>query len=317
MDGDGNKARHGDGNKAPRGGKGLGSGRRLSGAAGLLAVLVLAACSSGGTIPGTVAAQAQVQPERILAAPKDVLSAAEPQPNGTVWVLAGSPVSRGLFRYDLGTGRGVGSIPVSGAARAVTQSLTGVIGVALGTQNTGALQLLNGSTAAVIKTLPIGAPARGVVVGADGTTFYVLDGTASSASVTMVDSQAGRVLGTVPVPLNTVSIAPAPQQATLYALQPNGQVSEIAVAGGKVMDTFSLGDSGDSLVLSPDGRTMYALKHASRSSNVAVVDLATDSVHRVLPAPGNCLQVLISADGNQLYELAGTPAYGNIQIFAA
>lgn len=292
----------------------LGSVRRLGGAVSLVAVAVLAGCSSGGP---TSASVAQTQPERILAAPKDALSAGEPQPDGTMWVLAGTPTSRGLFKFDLGTGHGVGSISVSGATRAVTQALSGTIGLALGTKNSGALQLLNGSTAAVTKTVPLGAPARGIAVGADGTTFYVLNGTASSASVTIVNSQSGRVLGTVPVPLNAVSIAPGPQQTTLYALQPNGRVSEIAVAGGKIMDSFPVGESGDSLALSPDGNTLYALKSTSGTANVAVVNLATDSVHQVLPAPGNSRQVLVSADGSQLYELAGSSAYGNIQVFPA
>jgi DNA-binding beta-propeller fold protein YncE len=292
-----------------------GARRRLSGAVALAGAMVLAGCSSGGT--GTGAVAAQLRPERILAAPRDALSAAEPQPNGTVWVLAGGPASRGLFKFDLGTGRGLGSISVSGASRAVTQSAAGVIGLALGTKNTGALELLNDSTAAVIRTVALGAPARAVAVGADGTTFYVLTGTASATSVTIVNSASGRVLGTVSMPLDTVAIAPGAQQTTLYALQTDGRVSEIAIAGGKVMDTFTVGDSGDSLAISPDGATMYALKDVAGGTNVAVVDLATGSVHRVLPAPGHCRQVLVSADGNQLYELAGTRAYGNIQVFAA
>jgi len=45
-----------------------------------------------------------------------------------------------------------------------------------------------------------------------------------------------------------------------------------------------------------------------------VVDLATESVRKVLPAPGNCLQVLVSANGNQLYQVVGSASYGNIQV---
>ena len=84
----------------------------------------------------------------------------------------------------------------------------GVVGLALGTGRTGALELLDGRTGKVTKIIPLGAPARAVVVGSNGVTFYVLNGTAKSASVTMVNSQSGAVQGTVPVPLETVSIAP-------------------------------------------------------------------------------------------------------------
>ena len=50
---------------------------------------------------------------------------------------------------------------------------------------------------------------------------------------------------------------------------------------------------------------------------MAEVNLATESVQQVLPAPANCLQVLVSADGSLLYQLVGTPSYGNIQVFTS
>jgi DNA-binding beta-propeller fold protein YncE len=198
----------------------------------------------------------------------------------------------------------------------VTESLTGVLGVALGGRGTGALELLDGSTATVVRTVALGAPAREVVVGSDGGTFYVLNGTAAASSVTIVDSQDGRVKGTVPVPLDTVSIVPDVQETAIYALQPNGHVSQVAAAGGRIITNFPIGASGHSLALSPDGSTLFALKGATDATNVAVVDLATESVRKVLPAPSNCLQVLVSANGNQLYQVAGTAGYGNIQVFA-
>ena len=46
-----------------------------------------------------------------------------------------------------------------------------------------------------------------------------------------MNSRDGSVQGTVPVPLNTVSIAPDAQGISLYALQPDGQVSQVAIAG--------------------------------------------------------------------------------------
>jgi len=283
-------------------------------AGGIAITAVLAGCSSGLSA-ARLSASPQGRPERILAAPSGVVSAAQPQPNGTMWVLAGSPSSRGLFRMDLGTGRSIGSVSVSGDAKSVAQSLNGTIGLAIGTRTSGALELLNGSTATVAKTVPLGAPARGAAIGADGTTFYVLDGNRSSASVTVVNSISGRIQGTVSVPLNTTSVIPSPDQTRLYTLQADGLVSEIAVAGGKEMDSFTVGDPGKSVTISPDGSTLYVLKDASGEMNVAVVSLATDIIRKVMPAPAHSVQVVISADGNQLYELSGTAAYGNIQIF--
>lgn len=296
--------------------------RARSGARGIiigaLALAALSACSSGGG--GTAAGSgggrpSAVRPQHIFAAPKGLLSAAQPQANGTMWALAGGPAAKVLFGINLADGSGAGTVPVSSSARSVAESLGGVLGLALGTARTGALDLLDGSTGKVTRVVPIGAPARDVVTGADGSTFYVLNGTAKSASVTIVNSRDGSVQGTVPVPLNTDAISPDASGTSLYALQPNGLVSQIAVAGGKVVSTFQVGAAGRSIALSPDGSTLYVLKNAGPDANVSVVNIATQSVGQVLPAPANCLQVLVSADGSKLYQLVGTPTYGNIQVY--
>lgn len=284
---------------------------------GALAATALTACASGGS--GQQVQQGSPdKPQQVLPAPKGLLAAAQPQPNGTMWALAGNAASKGLFDLSLATGKGAGSISVSNAAQSVAESLAGVVGLALGTGRTGALEMLNGSTGKVIRTIPLGAPARDVVVASDGTTFYVLDGNAKSASVTVVNSRTGDTQGTVPVPLNTVSIAPDGQGSSLYALQPTGTVSQVAVVGGEIMTKFATGPGGRSLALSPDGTTLYVLKDASAATaNVAEVNLATDGVQRTLPAPASARQVLVSADGTQLYQLVGTSAYGNIQVFSS
>jgi DNA-binding beta-propeller fold protein YncE len=265
-----------------------------------LLAMTLAACSSG--LSAMPAAKTASRPERILPAPKEILAAGQPQTNGAIWMLAGNARSKGLFEFSFTSGQAIGSVSVSNEAQSMTESLTGMLGLALG-------------TGTVALTVRLGAPARDVVVGADGTTFYVLNGSATSSRVTIVDSANGRISGTVPVPLDTVSIVPDVQETALYALQPSGDVSQIAIAGGKIMTSFPTGDSGRSLALSPDGSTLYVLKNGLTSANVAVVDLATESVRKVLPAPGNCLQVLVSANGNQLYQVVGSASYGNIQVF--
>src|SRR5580698_2605661 len=252
-----------------------------------LTAATLAACSGGRGAPQhqpqPQQARAASKAQQIFPAPKNLLAAAEPQPNGTLWALAGDSASKGLYDINLANGGVVGSISVSNAARSVTESLSGVVGLALGTGGTGgtgALELFNGNTGDVAKTVPHGA-----------------------------------VQGTVPVPLNTVAIAPDAEGSGLYVLQPNGQVSQIAVAGGKIMSSFPVGSAARSLTLSPDGGTLYVLKDADPGTNVAEVDLATESVGKVLPAPAHCLQILVSADGSELYQLVGTPTYGNIQVF--
>ncbi|MBO0821994.1 MAG: YncE family protein, partial [Nocardiopsaceae bacterium] len=288
-------------------------------AAGIvLAAGALAACSSGGHPPHAAKAAA-AGPQQIIPAPKGLRAAAQPQTNGTMWALAGDQKVMALFDFSLtgGTQHLIGSRPVSNSARSVAESLSGVLGVALGTPHSGALELLDGATGTVKRTIPLGAPARQVVVGSDGSTFYVLNGNSRSASVTVVNSGNDKLLGTVPVPLDTVSIAPALQQSTIYALQPDGTVSQIATAGGQVQSSFTTGASARSLALSPDGSTLYVLKGDPNASNIAVVNTATQAITKVLPAPANSKQILISANGHQLYQMAGTAGYGNIQVTAS
>ena len=284
---------------------------------GVTIAVTVAACSGSGANTPAGGSGSEGRPERIVSAPRDLLSASQPQPDGMLWALAGDTASKGLFELNMTTGHVAGSVPVSDAAQSVTESLTGVVGVALAAPGAGALELINGNTGTPIRTVPLGAPARDVVVGSDGTTFYVLNGTSRSASVTVVDSRDGSVQGTVPVPLDTVSVVPDLEGSELYALEPNGQISEIAVAGGKILSSFPVGGTARSLAMSPDGGTLYVLKDAGADANVAEVDLATESTRQVLPAAAHSLQVLVSADGEQVYQLVGTPQYGNIQISAA
>ena len=167
-------------------------------------------------------------------------------------------------------------------------------------------------------------------MGSDGTTFYVLTRTATHhqrhapprhpASVTIVSSRAGRVLGSVPMPSDAVSVVPDVRETTLYALESNGFVDQINITGGKVVAKFKAttkDDKAQSIALSPDGGTLYVLKKAGGVSSIADVKVATEVVTKVLPAPSHCVGVLVSAGGGQLYELVGTPRYGNIQVFAA
>jgi len=294
-----------------------GATRHMTAVAALIsAALMLAACTdSVAQQASRSAATVKVMPQRIVPAPESLLAAAEPQANGIMWGLAGESTA-GLFEFDSSSGHLAGSVSVSKAARSVAESSAGVIGLALGTGNSGALELRDGRTAKLLQTIPLPAPARQVVAGSDGTTFYVLTGWPTAASVTIVDSHSGKVHGSVPVPADTVSVAPDVQQASFYALERSGLVDEISISGGQVTGKFEVGDKGRSIALSPDGRTLYVLKGTGKVANVAVVDAGTESVRRVLPAPSDCLELLVSATGSQLYEVVGAPGYGNIQVFA-
>jgi hypothetical protein len=298
--------------------------RRRAGGLALAAGLALVA--AGATLAGCGqpggshaaahhAASAALMPSHILNAPKNLMGATRPQADGSMWLLAGGP-SAGLFQVSSATGKIAASASVSADARSVAQARSGVIGLALGTATSGALELLSGQTPRVTRTVPLPAPARQIVISADGGTFYVLTAWHSTASVVTVNPRTGAAGRSIPVPGDTVAATPDVPQTDLYVLERSGLVDEIAVRTGKITATFRVGTAGRALALSPDGRTLYVLKGRASAPNVAVVSLSTESVHLVLPAPSHCHSLLVTADGGQLYEVVGTPSYGNIQVFA-
>lgn len=280
-----------------------------------VAALALAACSAGNS-PAKAhgAAAISVLPQHILHAPKSLLSVTEPQANGVMWALAG-PSSAGLFQISSATGRIKTSFSVSDTARSVAESSGGIIALALGSAHAGALELVNSRAKQAVRNVPLPAPAKQVTVGGDGTTFYVLTGWATTASVTIVNGQTGHVKAMVPMPSDAVSVVPDNKQASIYALERDGLVDQVGLTKGRILAKFKVGDTGRSIALSPDGSTLYVLKQLGGISNIAVVDAATEAVRKVLPAPGNCIEVMVSPGGGQLYEVVGTPGYGNIQIF--
>lgn len=280
------------------------------------AAFALVACSRGNP-PAKAhgAAAISMLPQHILHAPKSMLAVTEPQANGAIWALAG-PSSAGLFEISSATGQIKTSFSVSDTARSVAESSGGIIALALGSVHSGALELVNSRAKKVVRNVPLPAPAKQVVVGSDGTTFYVLTGWATTASVTIVNGQTGQVKGTVPMPSDVVSMVPDIQQATIYALERDGLVDQISLSRGRLLAKFKVGDTGQSIALSPDGSTLYVLKELGGISNIAIVDAATEAVKEALPAPSNCIEVMVSPGGGQLYEVVGTPGYGNIQIFA-
>jgi DNA-binding beta-propeller fold protein YncE len=280
-------------------------------AAVLAAGAVVAACATGKPPSAAGTAVQKLLPQRIIPAPRSLLAASSPQPDGAVWVVAGSS-SFGLFKLNSASGAEDTSMSVSHAARSVAENSAGVVAIGLGTRTSGALELIRSGGAG--KTVSLPAPAVQVVSASTGTSFYVLTAWPKSASVSVV-SASGRLLTAVPAPAGSVSIAADPQQGQIYALQHDGIVDEIGLASGKIQSTFTVDGDGMSIAMSPNGSRLFVLKGTPSVSNIAVIDTATESVLKVLPAPSHCVQLAVSPDGAHLYEAVGSPGYGNIQVF--
>lgn len=277
-----------------------------------------AGCGSGGTAPATTTPSVgPSRPSHVYPGPAGLIAGAQPQPDGFMWLLARVGGTADLQKLNLTTGRVDQVVPASSSSSSLAQSPSGVIGVGLATASTGALELRNGASGGLVSSVPIGAPVKDVVAGADGTTFYVLNGTTASASVTLVNDQTDKISVTLPVPLDTVAVTVDPTGQTLSALRADGHVDQINLGTGSVEASFPVGTTPVQLTTSDTGTTLYVLKRTNggAGADVGVVDTTTETQTRALPAPANSVGLQISPDGRTLYLVVGTPRYGNVQAF--
>jgi DNA-binding beta-propeller fold protein YncE len=235
-----------------------------------------------------------------------------------MWLLARTKGAANLQQLNLTTGHVALVVPAPSSSTALAQSPSGIVGVGLATPTSGALEFLNGASGALVATVALGAPVKAVSAGADGTTFYVLNGTLSSMSVSLVNSQTDTVSVTVPAPLDTIAIAVDPQGQNLFALRSDGRVDQITVGTGAVTGTFPVGPDPVQLTTSDTGGTLYVLKttDGGASGNVSVINLSTEGQTKALPAPAHSVDLQLSPDGMSLYLVVGTPSLGNVQQFA-
>lgn len=286
---------------------------------GVALTTILAGCghhsATKSSSPALKASRAK--PTEIIPTPSNTLGGTAPEPNGTMWVVAGSPSSHGIYQVDLSRKKISGSVSVSNNATTIAESSTGLLALGISTATSGALEFLNGSSGALLTTVPVSGPVVSLAAGDDGVTFYALNGTNSAKSVAIINGQTDKVESTIPAPSDAVSVVPAPNENSVYVLEPNGVVSQLTTAGGHISTQFPIGHSGRALAIGPNGNTLYVLKGQGTVRNVAVVNLATESVKEVLPAPGNTQNIVLSPNGQSLYDVVGAPGVGNVQVFAA
>jgi DNA-binding beta-propeller fold protein YncE len=295
--------------------------RRLGLRASLTAVsvsLVLGGAASGAAAKGDSSAHtavARIHPSQVIAGPPAIIGGTTPQLSGQLWILSGNQTVKTLHSLSLVGGKLSHPVPISASADSIVQSASGILAVGMATASTGAVQFLNGSTAAPIATVPIGAPVSALAVGADASTFYALNGTSASKSVTVIDSLDNKAVSTIPVPIDTVAIAVDPTQQRLFALEQDGNMEIVAIAGNQILSQYFVGKNPRGFILSANGMTMYVLKGGGGIENIGVINTALERQLKALPAPGNAVDLQISSDSASLYAFVGTRAFGNVQVF--
>lgn len=291
--------------------------RRIGAIAALgSASLALAACGGGGPVAAgrRIHDASSEKPSSIFAGPAGILSAAQPQPNGDMWLLAKAGGAETLQELDLSTGKITAIVPEGTSAASITESPSGVVAVGLNGGSTGAVDLRNGTSGALLGTVPVGAPVKAVAAGADGSTLYVLNGTSSSSSVTLVNLQTDQASISIPVPLGTTAIAVEPTGQYLLALTSSGTVDVVNVGNGSVGGRFPVGPDPVQVAVSGTGTTLFVLKREGTGTDIGVIRLATERQARALPAAAHSADIQVAANGRSIYDVVGTSTYGNVQV---
>ena len=287
---------------------------------GALGALAVAAAGCGNSAAphsgGAVVKASHAKALKIIPAPANTLGATAPQTNGTLWAVAGNAKSHGIYQMDLSNHKVIGSLSVSNTASTIVESPTGLVALGMATPSTGAVEFRNGSSGSLLATVPLSGPVVALAAGVDGSTFYALNGHPGNMAIDIINSQKGSIETSLPAPSNAVSVVPAPNEQSVYVLQTNGVVSQIATTGGHIATQFPIGHSGRALAIGSGGNTLYVLKGQGSVRNVAVVNIPTESVKTVLPAPSNTKNVALSPNGKELYDVVGAPGIGDIQAFA-
>lgn len=252
----------------------------------------------------------------ILPTTPALVSGGAPQPDGTMWVLAGSSRDRTIQQLNLTSGKVLHVRSVAGTASAIAESATGTLAVGYANPQ-GTVEFRDAGTGSVVSTLGVGQPVKGLVAQGQTSTFFVLDGTFSATTVNTVNPSGPVVQSATGVELRSVAIAATADGSHAYLLQSSGSVVEFPIAGGKstqAISQFYAGAGAAQIALSPDGSKLFVLKIVNGDANVGVFNLATDNQERLLPAPAGTVDLQPSLDGSHLYLLVGTPTVGNIQV---
>jgi serine/threonine-protein kinase len=261
----------------------------------------------------TTATTSPAVPSKIIATPAGLVGGTSESPT-RLWVLAGTPSAKALHLINPETGSVEATVQVSNQAESIAESSSNVIALGLAGPSSGAVQLYDGNTGDLITSIPIGAPSKAVAFGSDGT-LYVLNGSASSTSVTIIDTATKHVTGSIGAPLHAVGLAVDSTQNYVYTAD-GTKVDQLPLTKGQASASFPTTDPGISLALSSNGQFLYVLKGNTIVDNVGVLSTATESMIKVLSAAANSVSIALSRDGRTLYDFVGTPSTGNVQVIS-
>jgi YVTN family beta-propeller protein len=236
-----------------------------------------------------------------------------------------------------GTFAAAGTIPIAGAAPSGLSLSADGSRLYVALNMTHEMAVINTSTNAIVRRVPVGIYPYTTVLSADGSKVYVSNwggkvpgagdvtdgmfpvvvdprtGIPITGTISVVDTATNALIKTIDVGLHPTGLALSPSGDRLYVTNANSDtVSVIATATDTVVKTLRvtrhapLGSSPNAVAVSPDGDTLYV---ANGSQNaVAVVDThspSDDALRGLIPTGWYPTAVALDATGDRLIVASG------------
>jgi hypothetical protein len=252
----------------------------------------------------------------ITPGPTGMIGGTTPTAGGELFTLVNLNGKANVQLLSASGKKSLATFPVSNNSTGIASNGSTTLALSQGTTTSGALTFYSATTFKKTGVAPLPGPSIGVAAGPNAQLFYALVQINNNDSLDVVNAGTGKTITSLPMPASTISFTVSPDGSSVYALQGTGNVSVVGINSGKVSQTFRTGPAARSIAISPDGSILYVLKGSVTNDNVAVVNVATQAVKYVLPAPAYTVQIQAAPNNTELYDVVGNPSYGNIQIFS-
>ena len=144
------------------------------------------------------------------------------------------------------------------------------------------MSVLNGTTDAVVATVPLNTEVRDIVVDSRTNTIYVSNVNYYEHNVSVINGTTNKVMGNFTVGSQPLGIAVDSATDTLYAVASlQNNLSVVDCATGKVTDNISVGSTPVAVAVDSATDTIYVSN--SGSNTVSVIDGATNTVTATIP----------------------------------
>jgi YVTN family beta-propeller protein len=161
------------------------------------------------------------------------------------------------------------------------------------------IAVINPTTLAVVKHFAVPNP-YGIAISPIGQRLYITDW--NEASVTVLNSQSGEFLATIPVGIIPEAVAVTPNGRYVYVGNVGSfDVSVIDAEALTVVATIPTSLSPYGIATSPDGTEVYVANASGNETDVLVIDTATNTIADTISVPVAAQGLALTPNGEQVW----------------